>query len=117
MFRRWLYSVWSDVAYAQPSLWNEFFPFVPYNDMLNKWYPKVKNILNFSQIPDDLLNTNVFQFARVGLKQCEKAGMEKVMLNAGVDFNIIKENLTALLKNHLQVASYYMVLITVIRTA
>ena len=81
------------LPYAQPSLWNEYFPFVAYNDMLNKWYPKVKDILNFSQIPDDLLNTNVFQFARVGLKQCEKAGMEKVMLNAGVDFNIIKGEL------------------------
>ncbi len=81
------------LPYAQPSLWNEFFPFVAYSEMTTKWYPKVKSILNFSQIPDDLLNTNVFQFARVGLKQCENAGMEKIMLNAGVDFDIIKGEL------------------------
>ena len=81
------------LPYAQPSLWNEFFPFVDYSEMTNIWYPKVKSVLNFSQIPDDLLNSNVFQFARVGLNHCERAGMEKVMLNAGVDFDIISGEL------------------------
>lgn len=78
------------LPYAQPSMWNEFFPFVAYSEMTSKWYPKVKNILNFSAIPQDVLDTPYFQFARVGLKQCEKAGMEKVMLNAGVDFDKIR---------------------------
>lgn len=81
------------LPYARPELWDEYFPFVSYNEMTGKWYPKVKSILNFSQVPDDLLNSNVYQFARVGLKQCQKAGMEKVMLNAGVDFNIIRGEL------------------------
>ncbi|MFN8261375.1 MAG: GMC family oxidoreductase N-terminal domain-containing protein [Chitinophagales bacterium] len=81
------------LPYAQPSLWNEFFPFVSYSEMTDRWYPKVKSLLNFSQIPDSLLNTNVFQFARVGLRHCENAGMEKVMLNAGVDFGVIQNEL------------------------
>lgn len=86
------------LPYARPELWNEFFPFVPYADMTGKWYPKVKSILNFGEIPEDLLNTNVFQFARVGLKQCEKAGMEKVMLNAGVNFDTIKGEVNGTVK-------------------
>ena len=81
------------LPYARPELWDEYFPFVSYSDMTSKWYPKVKSVLDFSQIPTDLLNSNVYQFARVGLKQCERAGMEQVMLNAGVDFNIIKGEL------------------------
>jgi cholesterol oxidase len=86
------------LPFAQPSLWNEFFPFVAYSEMTSTWYPKVKSILNFSQVPDDLLNSNVFQYARVGLQHCEKAGMEKVMLNAGVDFDIIRGELNGTTK-------------------
>ena len=86
------------LPYAQPSLWNEFFPFVAYSEMTGTWYPKVKSILNFSQVPDDLLNSNVFQYSRVGLQHCEKAGMEKVMLNAGVDFDIIRGELNGTTK-------------------
>lgn len=86
------------LPYAVPSLWNESFPFIDYSEMTSTWYPKVKNILNFSQIPNSLLNTNVFQFARVGLDQCERAGMEKVMLNAGVDFNKIAGELDGSVK-------------------
>ncbi len=78
------------LPYAQPSMWNEYFPYVSYSDMETKWYPKVKELLHFSQIPESLLNSYVFQFARVGLKQCSKAGMQQVMLNAGVDFDIIQ---------------------------
>ena len=74
------------LPYARPELWDEYFPQVSYSEMTSKWYPKVKSVLNFSQVPDELLNSDVYKYARVGLKQCEKAGMEKVMLNAGVDF-------------------------------
>ncbi|MBK9328567.1 MAG: GMC family oxidoreductase [Sphingobacteriales bacterium] len=78
------------LPYAQPSMWNEYFPFVEYSEMTDKWYPKVKSILNFSEVPDDILNSKYYKYARVGLSHCEKAGMDKVMLNAGVDFTIIR---------------------------
>ena len=78
------------LPYAQPSLWNEFFPFIDYSEMESKWYPKVKNVLDFSVVPDDVLNSKYYKFARVGLEQCEKAGMQKVMLNCGVDFDVIR---------------------------
>lgn len=78
------------LPYARPEFWDEYFPYVSYNDMVSKWYPKVKNVLNFSEVPDDLLNSDVYQYARVGLDHCEKAGMQKVMLNAGVDFDVIR---------------------------
>ncbi|HNF50698.1 MAG: GMC oxidoreductase [Chitinophagales bacterium] len=81
------------LPYAQPSMWNEYFPYVSYDDMLNKWYPKVKNILDFSVIPDDILNSKYYKYARVGLEHCENAGMEKVMLNAGVNFNTIRSEI------------------------
>ena len=78
------------LPYARPEMWNEYFPFVEYSEMTDKWYPKVKSILNFSEVPDDILNSKYYKFARVGLSHCEKAGMDKVMLNAGVDFSIIR---------------------------
>src|SRR4051812_44270957 len=81
------------LPFARPELWDEYFPFVSYSDMLSKWYPKVKSVLNFNRVPEDLLASNVYEFARVGLKHCENAGMEKVYLNAGVDFNIINGEL------------------------
>lgn len=81
------------LPYARPEMWDEYFPFVSYSEMENKWYPKVKELLNFGVVPDDILNSNVYQFARVGLKHCENAGMQKVMLNAGVNFDIIRGEL------------------------
>jgi cholesterol oxidase len=78
------------LPYARPEFWDEYFPYVSYQDMVDKWYPRVKNVLNFSTVPDDLLNSNIYEYARVGLDHCEKAGMQKVMLNAGVDFNVIR---------------------------
>ncbi len=81
------------LPYARPEMWNEFFPYIQYNDMLTKWYPKVKQVLDFSIVPDDLLNSAIYEYARVGLKHCERAGMQKVFLNAGVDFNTIRGEL------------------------
>ncbi|MFN8266536.1 MAG: GMC oxidoreductase [Chitinophagales bacterium] len=78
------------LPYARPEFWDEYFPFVPYSEMTNKWYPKVKSVLNFSTVPQDILDNEVYRFARVGLKQCEKAGMQKVMLNVGVNFDTIE---------------------------
>ncbi len=78
------------LPYAQPSLWNEFFPFIDYSEMENKWYPKVKSVLNFSTAPDAVTNSEYYRFARVGLQHCEKAGMEKIMLNVGVDFDVVE---------------------------
>lgn len=74
------------LPYARPELWNEFFPFVSYNEMTSKWYPKVNAFLQSSVIPNTILNTKYFQFARIGLQHCANAGMEQVMLPAGVDF-------------------------------
>lgn len=86
------------LPYAQPSMWSEYFPFVSYNEMTDKWYPKVKNMLNFSQVPDDILDSEFYQFARVGLKHCENAGMQKVMLNAGVNFETIRGEINGTVK-------------------
>lgn len=86
------------LPYARPELWSEYFPYVSYNDMVSKWYPKVHSVLDFSVVPDDILNSHVYQFARVGLHHCERAGMEKVMLNAGVNFNIIRGELNGTVK-------------------
>jgi cholesterol oxidase len=81
------------LPFARPEMWDEYFPYITYNDMLSKWYPKVKNVLNYSTVPNDILNSNVYEYARVGLEHCENAGMQKVFLNAGVDFNIIRGEL------------------------
>ncbi len=81
------------LPYARPELWDEYFPYVAFSEMVSKWYPKVKNYLKFSEVPDDILNSKYYQFARVGLRHCANAGMDQVMLNAGVDFDVIRREI------------------------
>lgn len=81
------------LPYARPEFWDEFFPYIPYDDMVNKWYPKVETVLKHTTVPNDLLQSHVYRYARVGLEHCKKAGMQPVMLNCGVDFNIIRGEL------------------------
>lgn len=86
------------LPFARPELWNECFPYIPYSDMEGKWYPKVRQILDYNTVPDDVLNSDAYLFARVGLKHCEKAGFEKVMLNAGVNFEIMRGEINGTVK-------------------
>lgn len=81
------------LPFAQPTLWNEYFPYVDYNDMLHKWYPKVKSVLDYGEVPQDILNSKYYKYARIGLNHCQNAGMEKIMLNAGVNFTIIRNEI------------------------
>lgn len=79
-------------------LWNKHFPDITYTEMNNKWFPKVKSLMNTSLVPDDLLNSNIYEYSRVGLSHCDKAGLEKVFLTCGFDFNIVRGELNRTVK-------------------
>ncbi|HNC63299.1 MAG TPA: GMC oxidoreductase [Chitinophagales bacterium] len=81
------------LPYARPELWDKYFPYINYQDMTDKWYPKVKSVLDFSTVPDELLNSKMYDYARVALDHCDKAGMTPIFLNAGVNFDVIKGEL------------------------
>ena len=72
------------LPYARPELWDKYFPYINYQDMTDKWYPKVKVYFDFSTVPDELLNSKMYDYARVALDHCDKAGMTPIFLNVGL---------------------------------
>ncbi|MCO5233610.1 MAG: GMC family oxidoreductase N-terminal domain-containing protein [Chitinophagales bacterium] len=79
---------------ANRLLWDNEFPDINYDEMNSIWYPKVRSVLPVTRrVPDDILNSNYYQYARVGLKQCVKAGMEEFYIPGGVDFDIIRDEI------------------------
>ncbi|MEZ4879622.1 MAG: GMC oxidoreductase [Chitinophagales bacterium] len=75
-------------------LWSKHFPDIEYSEMEAKWYPKVHSMIDISTVPENILNSEFYQYSRVGLEHCENAGMEKVMLPCGFDFGIVNEELS-----------------------
>lgn len=75
---------------AQEDLFYNVFPNIPYSELNDKWYPLVRSIINISTVPQDILDSKYYQFARVGLEHCEKAGFGKFFIPAGVNFNTIR---------------------------
>lgn len=78
---------------ANDLLWSDQFPDISYAEMDQQWYPKVRSIIPTRTVPEDILNSEYFRFARVGLEHCVKAGMQKFMIPGGVDFDSIRDEI------------------------
>jgi cholesterol oxidase len=83
---------------ANDILWGDQFPDITYAEMDQYWYPKVRSVIPVNIVPDDILNSEYYRFARVGLEQCEKAGMQKFMIPGGVDFDSIRDEIEGRIK-------------------
>lgn len=75
---------------AQEDILHRVLPDIPYAELHEKWYPLVRSVIKTSVAPQEVLNSKYYQYARVGFEHCDKAGMERVYLNAGVNFFTIK---------------------------
>lgn len=78
---------------ANDLLWDNEFPDISYSEMDKVWYPKVRSIIPVSTVPDDILQSKYYEFARVALEHCEKAGIEKFYIPGGVDFESIRREI------------------------
>lgn len=66
-------------------------PNLSYDDMVNKYYPKVLSRVSGGPIPDDILNSPNYTSMRVFIENAAKAGMEVVRSEVGFDWNVIRE--------------------------
>ena len=84
---------------ANSALWDEQFPDIDYEEMQNIWYPKVRTVLPVTRkVPQDILDSKYYRYARVGIEQCEKAGMEPFWIPGGLDFNIVRDEIEGRVK-------------------
>lgn len=83
---------------ANDLLWDNEFPDISYEEMNSKWYPLVRSIIPTQIVPDDILQSPYYEFARVALEHCEKAGMEKFFIPGGVDFQSIRDEINGKIK-------------------
>lgn len=78
---------------ANDILWNDQFPDISYSEMDQLWYPKVRSVIPVRTVPEDILNSEYYRFARVGFDHCVKAGMQKFFIPGGVDFDSIRDEI------------------------
>jgi len=86
---------------ANEMLWPDEFPDISYAEMDQVWYPKVRSIIPVSVVPDDILASEYYQFARVAFEHCDKAGVQRFYIPAGVDFNSIREEIEGRARKYL----------------
>ncbi|MCO5249591.1 MAG: FAD-binding protein [Chitinophagales bacterium] len=84
---------------ANQALWGTEYPDIDYQEMQDIWYPKVRTVLPVSRkVPQDILDSKYYKYARVGIEQCEKAGMETFYIPGGIDFDIVRGEIEGRIK-------------------
>jgi cholesterol oxidase len=86
---------------ANDILWPQEFPDISYAEMEQKWYPKVRSVIPTRIVPDDILNSPYYQFARVALEHSDRAGMQRFYIPAGVDFNMMRDEIEGRSKKYM----------------
>jgi cholesterol oxidase len=57
------------------------------------YYPRAMSIIGGSTIPPDILATDFYQSTRVNLEQAQAAGFNTRLINVGVDWNVVREEI------------------------
>jgi cholesterol oxidase len=61
-----------------------------YEDFVMDYYPRVRSRMSVSPMPDDILATRYWQYARVFEQQAINAGLETVRIPNGTDWDVIR---------------------------
>jgi cholesterol oxidase len=67
---------------------------INYEEMDNKYYPRVRSMLRAAPIPDDILKTDYYDTTRFLLENGKKAGLPTRLLDLGVDWDIVRQEIT-----------------------
>lgn len=92
--------VYNAVIY-QPKrdLFYQVFPrSISYEKMDKVYYPRVRQILQPSPVPQDILNTDFYLGTRVFLEQATKAGLPAYLLDINVDWDIVRSEIAGTLQ-------------------
>lgn len=69
---------------------------IDFDEMEDVYYPRVKQILGSSPIPDDLLATEYYRSSRVSLAQAQAAGFSTRPVDLAVDWDIVRDEIAGL---------------------
>lgn len=72
-------------------VFNNLFPDeLQYEDFVADYYPRVRTRMSPSPIPDDILATKFWKYARVFQQQTHNAGLESIRFPTGTDWDVIR---------------------------
>lgn len=67
---------------------------ISYKEMDEIYYPRVRSMLKAAPIPDDILKTDYYETTRFLLENGKKAGLPSRLLDLGVDWDIVRQEIT-----------------------
>lgn len=68
-------------------------PNVSMDDMYNKYYPRARQFLRSNQCPEDVLQSDVYQYSRVGIAAAKAAGIDSIRVNSGYDYDYMRKEI------------------------
>jgi cholesterol oxidase len=69
---------------------------IDFDEMAQVYYPRVKQIIGSTPLPDDLLATEYYRSSRVSLDQAERAGFPIRIYDLAVDWDIVRQEIAGL---------------------
>lgn len=79
---------------------------IPYAEMENTYYPRVKSVMGFSPMPDDIFNSPNYKVARIFEKHAEKCGYEVSRLDSVYDWDSVRKELDGSLPKSTTIGQY-----------
>jgi len=88
-------------------LFTSLFPVeVRYADMLERWYPKVAELLPMASVPDDVLESEQYAATRLFLEQAEAAGLRTERNLSTTDWDLVRAEIRGDLPPEASVGDY-----------
>ena len=76
------------------ALFRKVFPAcIDYDELAEVYYPRVRAMLNATQIPSDIYNSDPWRYARVFASQAMAAGFDPSLIEAATDWNVARAEL------------------------
>jgi cholesterol oxidase len=85
-----------NAIHVQPHrrVFQQIFPSViDFDEMDEVYYPRVKSVIGFSEMPEDILATDFYRSTRVNLEQAEKAGFNTRPVDIALDWAVVRQEI------------------------
>lgn len=87
-------------------IFEQALPQISYDDMHNKYYPKVLSHVSGGPIPDDILNSSNYAAIRAFIDTATAAGMEVVRSEVGFNWDIIRDEIEGRIAPHASIGDW-----------
>ncbi|MEO0967705.1 MAG: GMC oxidoreductase [Cyanobacteria bacterium J06639_18] len=89
--------VYNTIIYQpREDLFYKVFPkkLINYEELAQKYYPRVRSILQASPIPDDILATPYYEKVRLLIEHANRAGFPNYLLDLATDWNTVRQEIS-----------------------